>query len=94
MAIASLGAGQGDESFPLCGECGSCLCADARIAMLRACRRAAAREWGRWLSWSSRTGGLPWGRVRTHWPRVFQFNVTPTWCCPLRGGTLSTALRM
>lgn len=53
--MASLGAGQGDDSFLPCGKRGSCLCANARIAMHRECRRAAAREWGRWLSWSSQT---------------------------------------
>lgn len=92
--MASLGAGLGAESFPLCGECGSCLCADARIATLCACRRAAAGERGRWLSWSSQTGALPWEGVCTHWPRVFQFDMAPAWCCALRGGTLTIALRM
>lgn len=33
MAMASLGAGEGDESFLPCGKHGSCLC--ARIVMLR-----------------------------------------------------------
>lgn len=56
MAMASLGAGEGDESFLPCGKHGSCLC--ARIVMFCACRRAAAGEWGRWLSWSSQRASL------------------------------------
>lgn len=56
MAMASLGAGQGDESFLPCGKHGLCL--RARIVRLGACRRAAAGERGRWLSWSSQRASL------------------------------------
>jgi len=55
--MASLGAVQEMRALPPCSKRGSCLCVDARIATLRACRRAAAGERGRSLSWSSQTGG-------------------------------------
>lgn len=50
-------AGRYDVANPPCGKCGFCLCADARIAMLCVCRRAAAREWGDGLAGAHKLDG-------------------------------------
>lgn len=85
--MARLGAGQGDQSFPPCGEHGWCLRAGARIAVpVGGC----GRELGRCFSCSSQPAGLP--RSLKHQGQGGSVQCDP---CPLLapgGGTLSAVL--